>query len=175
VFMELIIDPVSSIVFENEEEEGDIMKRNPRSRKHKFFSKKRILTSVAQGLSLLVVTVAIYFLATRLGFNEDQVRALTFSTLIISNLLLVLSNLSNAKSVVSILKRPELPVVVTLVAALSILVLILYVPGLSHVFHLQVFPPQYFLMVIAAGVLSISWHEVVKRKMKVVSVVSIPD
>ncbi len=164
VFLELIIDPVSSIVFENEPEEADIMRRSPRSKKHKFFSKKRILISLSQGLSILVVTICVYFLAAKLQFTEGQVRTITFFTLVFSNVIMVLSHLSEKKSFLYILRRPGVSTILILGGALALLSIILIVPALRNVFHLELFPLKYFSVVLVASFTSISWFEILKMR-----------
>jgi Ca2+-transporting ATPase len=164
IFMELIIDPVASIAFENEKAEADIMNRKPRSKQHKFFSRKRILTSLAKGLSVLVSSLIIYVFAANLGCSEGQVRAMTFTTLILSNLLLVLSDLSETKSVFTIAKDPNLSVKVILGAALLFLAAVLYIPLLRGLFHLELFPPSYYAAVAVVAVFSIGWSEIIKLR-----------
>ncbi|MGI9245654.1 MAG: cation-translocating P-type ATPase, partial [Steroidobacteraceae bacterium] len=53
-FLELIIDPACSLVFEAEREESDIMRRAPRGRGDRLFSRRMIATSVAQGLMVML-------------------------------------------------------------------------------------------------------------------------
>jgi Ca2+-transporting ATPase len=48
VFLELIIDPACSIIFEGEREEINIMSRSPRNTREPLFSKKNLLISILQ-------------------------------------------------------------------------------------------------------------------------------
>ena len=50
-FLELIIDPACSIVFEAEEEEADIMQRPPRSSTEHLFNRQMVTMSLLQGLA----------------------------------------------------------------------------------------------------------------------------
>jgi Ca2+-transporting ATPase len=72
VFLELIIDPVCSVVFEAEREEADIMDRPPRNPKEPLFGRKTILISLLQGLSVLAVTLGVF--ATAYSYLEGLKR-----------------------------------------------------------------------------------------------------
>ena len=82
-FLELIIDPACSIVFEAEEEEADVMQRPPRSTTEHLFSREMVIISVFQGLGVLVLMLAIFGVALYRGQGEKDARALTFTALVI--------------------------------------------------------------------------------------------
>lgn len=102
-FLEMVIDPVCSIVFEAEEEERDIMQRRPRAANSRLFSLPFILWSVLQGLVAFGVLAALYLLALSRGMPENEVRALTFVSLVLINLGLVLVNRSFSSSLTNAL------------------------------------------------------------------------
>ncbi|MBW6496445.1 MAG: HAD-IC family P-type ATPase, partial [Burkholderiaceae bacterium] len=60
-FLELVIDPVGSFVFEAEDEEQDIMGRPPRDPQSSLFSPRLIAWSLIQGV-LILLTAAAFFL-----------------------------------------------------------------------------------------------------------------
>jgi Ca2+-transporting ATPase len=105
-FLELIIDPACSTVFEAEPEEKNIMDRPPRSLKERLFGRKNFFYSFLQGLSVLaaVVFVFLWFYQGNPA-NDDQARTLSFATLVIANILLILVNLSGSSSVIKTLDR----------------------------------------------------------------------
>ncbi len=89
-FLELIINPVCSIVFEAEAEEGDIMLRPPREQKAPLFSASLIISSILQGICMLCA-VGIFFVSLlHMGVPETEVRAATFMALIISSFSLII-------------------------------------------------------------------------------------
>ena len=135
VFMELIIDPVCSVAFESEQEEKNIMKRAPRNPKEQFFGGKKIILSVLQGLMLLVMVIAVYFLSIREGHSEGEVRAIAFSSLIIGNIFLILTNLSKTRSFISVITERNVAVMLILSAAIVMLLLIISIPSLQHIFN----------------------------------------
>lgn len=63
VFLELIIDPACSIIFENEKEEKNVMSRPPKKISEPFFGSKKILLSCTQGIGILLITFLIYFIS----------------------------------------------------------------------------------------------------------------
>ena len=93
-FLEMIIDPVCSIAFEAEHEEPDVMMRPPRAPEARLFSAPLLMSSLLQGIAALLATSAVYLLAVQRGLPEEDVRALSFFTLVLSNLGLVVANRS---------------------------------------------------------------------------------
>jgi P-type Ca2+ transporter type 2C len=92
VFLELIIDPASSLVFEREPASADVMQRGPRAPQQRLFDAATFFGSLAQGLVAFVAVVAIYLGAAGLGLAERQTAALAFVALIAGNLGLVALN-----------------------------------------------------------------------------------
>jgi Ca2+-transporting ATPase len=93
-FLEMIIDPVCSIAFEAEHEEPDIMTRPPRAPDARLFSATLLVSSLVQGAAALLATSAVYLFAVQRGLPEEDVRVLSFFTLVLSNLGLVVANRS---------------------------------------------------------------------------------
>jgi Ca2+-transporting ATPase len=137
VFMELIIDPVCSIAFETEQEEKGIMNRPPRKPDEDFFGSRKIKYSLFGGLLLLTVVVGVYFISLNEGHTEGEVRAIAFSTLIIGNIFLIVTNLSKTRSVLSIIAEKNFTVMFILLSAFILLLFIIFIPGLQQVFSFQ--------------------------------------
>jgi Ca2+-transporting ATPase len=122
-FLEMVIDPVCSLVFEAETEERDTMRRPPRDPAEPLFSGPMIVWGLFQGALTLAVVGAIFILSLRRGMPENEVRALTFFSLVISIVALIFVNRSNSASLIAALSRPNralalvLPVVVATLAA----------------------------------------------------------
>ncbi len=137
VFMELIIDPVSSVAFEYEQEEKNIMNRQPRNSKEDFFGGRKIFASILQGLLLLSMTVIIYFLSINEGHTEGEVRAIAFSSLIIGNLFLILTNLSKSRNFLNVLTEKNWALWIILSVAVIMLLLIISIPILQQIFSFE--------------------------------------
>jgi len=107
VFLELIIDPVSSIVFEAEPEEVDVMDRPPRPASARLFGRGTIVLALLQGTLALALLAALLALAIGRGYGADRTRAVVFSTLVLVNLGLILANRSPSRSVWVMLGVPN--------------------------------------------------------------------
>ncbi len=134
VFMELIIDPVCSVAFESETEEKNIMSRPPRETNKKFFGTRKMMFSILQGLILLTMVLIIYFMSLAEGHSQGEVRAITFSALIIGNIFLILNNLSKTRSFLSVFIYTNKAALFILLLAVSLLMLTITVPSLRELF-----------------------------------------
>lgn len=125
-FLEMVIDPVCSLVFEAETEEDGIMKRPPRPPAEPLFSTPTILWSLAQGALVLGVTGTIFILSHEYGQATDQVRALTFASLVFCIVSLIFVDRSLSSSLVTAIRRPNraLAVVLPIVACLLAIILL---------------------------------------------------
>lgn len=162
VFLELIIDPACSVVFEAEKEEANIMARSPRNSKSPLFSKKILVLSLFQGLSSLLAVALIFALALKMGQTESEARALAFVTLIISNIFLILTNRSWSKDIISSFKNKNKALSLVLLGATFFLSTVLYYPPLRDIFHFGFMHPFDISIALTAGILSIIWFEIVK-------------
>jgi len=157
-FLELIIDPACSTVFEAEPEEKNIMSRPPRKLKERLFGRKNFVTSFIQGLNVLVAVIC-----TFLWFyhgnpaNEDPARTLSFATLVIANIMLIIVNLSGSRGLLKTFNSKNKALLFFVTGAMLSLVLILLVPPLRDLFHFS--PINFIDFFIAAfiGVASVSW------------------
>ncbi len=163
VFLELIIDPTCSIVFEAEGPEADAMRRPPRDPKAALFGRSTIVLSILQGIAVLAIVLAIFLLARSLGLGEAQARTLGFVTLVISNLALIFTNLSWSRSAVAVLRLPNPALWWVVAATLVLLGVVVYVPMLSGLFRLEKTEVRYLLLSAIAGVSSMLWFEAYKR------------
>ncbi len=134
-FLELIIDPACSLVFESEVPESDIMSRPPRPLNSSLFTKKSIITGLVQGLSILIFVSAVYIYAITSGRGDTFSRTITFATLVFSNLLLILTNLSWSRNIFKTLIGRNRALYWVLGMAASGLLIILRSPAVSSLFH----------------------------------------
>ncbi|MEI6597062.1 MAG: HAD-IC family P-type ATPase, partial [bacterium] len=93
-FLELIIDPACSTIFESEKEDKDIMKRPPRSLRRPILDSKIVLISLIQGLGVLMATFALFVFTIKSGRSELEARSFVFTSLVLANLMLIVINLS---------------------------------------------------------------------------------
>jgi Ca2+-transporting ATPase len=134
VFLELVIDPVSSIVFEAEPEEEGLMARPPRQPDAPLFGAPLLLHGLLQGAVVLAATLGIFQLGIGDDRGEEVARCMAFVTLVIGNLGLVLTNRSMKTSAFRALMRPNRALVLVVLTTVTALGLALYVPWLRGLF-----------------------------------------
>jgi Ca2+-transporting ATPase len=164
VFLELIIDPACSIVFESEKEEVSVMNRPPRRKDEGLFTRKNLALSLLQGFVVLTFILGIYIGAPARGFGEAQVRTLTFTSIVIANLCLILTNRSWSGTILDTLSShtPNRALSWVFTGTLSCLLLVLYVPALRDLFRFAPVPFIDLAVCALAGVLSVLWFEIYK-------------
>lgn len=162
VFLELIIDPACSIVFEAEKEEKNAMARPPRAIDEPFFGRRKILFSCLQGVGILIVTLFIYFLGLKFGYNPKEVRAMSFITLIVSNIAVILTNRSWTDNIFKILVSPNKAVLWVIGGAIFFLVLILNIPFFLNLFQFNKLTLINSIICSLAGLTTIIWFEIYK-------------
>ena len=162
VFLELIIDPACSIIFEAEQAEENVMSRPPKKIDEHFFGAKKIFLSCVQGLGILLITILIYFIGLKLGYSEKAVRALTFVALIASNIAVILSNRSWSSNIIKILVTPNKAVKWVVGGAIIFLILILNIPFLLNLFQFESISLLETVVCSLLGFSSILWFEIYK-------------
>jgi len=161
-FLELIIDPACSIVFEADREERDIMSRPPRRMGEPLFSRSMVILSLLQGVSVLAMVFAIFMLALDIGKGADEARALSFTTLVFANVLLILTNLSWKDNFIRIMGKAHATFWWVSAGALAVLFVVLYTPFFRGVFRFGVLHPNDLALAFLGGAASLFWFELLK-------------
>lgn len=159
VFLELIIDPTCSIVFEAEKEEQDIMNRPPRSADERLFTPKTLFLSLMQGVVVLGVVMLVYLYSLMSGFLETEVRTMTFITIVLANLLLILTNRSWSETIISTIRTPNTAMRWVFAGTICSLVLILAIPALRDLFRFSLIPVEELVTCVLAASVSVLWFE----------------
>ena len=162
MFLELIIDPACSTVFEAEPEEKNVMMRSPRNPNEPLFSKRMVGVSLLQGINVLALVLAVFAIAYYRGLSETDARAMTFTTLIIANLGLILTNRSWSRTILATLKNPNAALWWVLSGAFVFLGLVLYIPVLRGLFRFAALHPIDMFICLIVGSSSILWFELLK-------------
>jgi Ca2+-transporting ATPase len=162
LFLELIIDPASSVAFEAEREEADIMKRPPRDPREPIFNRGTVFMSLVQGIVVLLVTLAIYGYFTETGRGALEARTLTFVTLVLGNLGLILVNRFRTSVIRGIFSAKNTAVRWIVGGTLAFLVLVVYVPALRGIFSFATLHPVDWGLCFAAGAFCIVCFEAAK-------------
>lgn len=161
-FFELIIDPACSTVFESQEEDSQIMKRPPRNLHQPMFSFKTVLVNIMQGVSILAVISVIYYISLTIGRSENEIRTLIFTSLVLSNLMLIFTNLSWKENIFKILSKPNKALTIVSFGGIISLLSVIYIPFLADLFHLSPLNLVDWLIVISGVTIALLWFELLK-------------
>jgi P-type Ca2+ transporter type 2C len=162
VFLELIIDPACSIVFESEREERDVMSRPPRPVGEPLFDRHTVVFSLLQGCGVLVVTVGVLVRALAGGLPEEDARVLTFATLVVADLGLILANRSVSGSVFTAFRPRNTALGLVVGGAAVVLIAVVSIPGLRDLFRFGVLHPDDVAVIVAASLLALIWLEALR-------------
>lgn len=161
-FLEMVIDPVCSLVFEAESEEETIMQRPPRPLDEPVISKLHIVSSLFQGVLAFLVVTIVYLVTLKMGWPDDKARALTFVSLIMVIVALILVNRSLSASVVLAFKRVNRALGYVLIAVTIMLFVILYQPFVRALFHFGDLSFKDLAFGVLAGVITLLVLEGIK-------------
>jgi len=159
--LELIIDPSCSLIFEAEPAEKNIMQRPPRSRAQRLFSRRTVWIAVLQGLSVLAVCLTIVRLALP-GHGADAARALSFASLVIAFITIILVNRSRTQSIVHTLRVANPAVWWVIGGTAAFLAAVLTVPVLQRLFSFAPLHTGDLTASLIAGAGCLLWLEVLK-------------
>ena len=161
-FLEMIIDPVCTLVFEAEEEEANIMREPPRPPRESLFSRALIRWSLAQGAVAFTVAAAIFLTANQWGVDEATVRALTFVSLVMVIISLVLVDRSYSSSLWTAVARPNRALAIVLAILAAVLVFVLTLPAARDLFKFSALNISQLAIAFGAGIAVLLLLEMVK-------------
>lgn len=162
-FHEIVIDPAASIVYEVEQSDPEIMNQKPRAATASLISRLDFLYSVLQGLSVFALVAVIYFVSLGNGSSDNRVRSLTFGTLLISNVILIMINRSRDLTIyrtVFKIKNVAAPWIALL--AISILLILINVRVFREAFDLELLAISDYLILAGLSYLSLCWTDLRK-------------
>lgn len=163
-FLELIIDPACSVVFESEEIDPEIMNQQPRRVGEMMFNRRVLMIAGFQGLSMLLAVFAVFLWEVHSERPAEVTRSVTFTTLIIGNLALILVNRSWHLSIWQSFRQRKNPSLKWIMGATVILLaLLMNIPTLRDAFNFGPLRPTDWLLALVAGFLGVAWFEVFKK------------
>ncbi|MDA8080564.1 MAG: cation-translocating P-type ATPase [Actinomycetota bacterium] len=164
-FLQLIIDPALSFVFESEQIDPRIMDQKPRKTSEPLFSKKVLAISGIQGLVVLAAVLSVYLWTVLGGRPDDIVRSMTFTTLVIGNLSLIVVNRSWRAPIWRLFRqRRNRNLKWIFAGAVVMLVALVNVPILRDAFGFGPMTPSEWAITLCAGLISVGWFEAYKLR-----------
>lgn len=162
IFLELVMGPTCSIVYENEPMESNTMFQKPRKMTATFLNWRELGLSIIQGLAITAGVLLVYHRTVQGGGGEEQTRAMVFSTLIFANIFLSLVNRSFYYSVLGSFQNRNILFVFVIGFTLILLFAILYFEPLADFFDVTGLSAPELGMVIGIAAVSVLWFEVYK-------------
>lgn len=162
IFLELIMGPTCSIVYENEPIEKNAMQQKPRKMTETFLNWRELSISIIQGLMITVGVLFAYQLAVQNAASEETTRAIVFTTLIFANVFLSLTNRSFTYSLFESFKNKNTLFPLIIGSTLILLFAIVYIPVFSNFFHVSSLNLKDLGIAILIAMVSVLWFEVYK-------------
>jgi Ca2+-transporting ATPase len=162
VFLEFVIDPACSIVFEAEPSEEGVMQRPPRDPRARLFDLGMLLGSLALGAAVLAGVVAVYAWALHAGRTEGEARAIAFAAIVFGNLAMILAYRSRGQTIVRALRAPNPALWWILGLTLAALAAALYVPAVAGVFRFAPLAAADLALAVLAGLAGVTAFEAAK-------------
>lgn len=162
IFLEIIMGPTCSIIYENEPMEKNTMLQKPKSLTTTFFNWKELSISIIQGLVITAGALFVYQYSVINGYDEALTRTMTFTVLIVANIFLTLINRSFYYSIFTTLNYKNNMVLFIIFITITTVGLILYVKPLTKFFKFEILNSLQLLICIAIGFISVMWFEIVK-------------
>jgi Ca2+-transporting ATPase len=164
LFLELIIDPACTVVFEMEADEKDVMNRPPRKLNEPLFGRVMILTGLIQGLGVLAVVFGVYTFCLVQNLGETEARMISFTCMVLGNLGLIFTNRSWVQSIIATLRIPNKALWWVSGFAFSFLALVLAIPSLRDLFRFAPLHRWEAALIAAAVLVSVLIAESVKTR-----------
>ncbi|QBN18276.1 cation-translocating P-type ATPase [Flavobacterium nackdongense] len=162
IFLEIIMGPTCSIIYENEPMESNLMLQKPRPLTNTFFNLKEITISLIQGLAITLGLLFIYRYCVYQNCSESSTRTVVFLTLIASNIFLTLANRSFYYSIFTTIRYKNNLVLMIIGITVIITSLLLFVPVFARFFMFEAVSTLQIGMSIMVGFVCVFWIEIYK-------------
>ena len=169
VFLEFVIDPACSIVFEAERSDPHVMERPPRRPGERLFTPASLVIGLLLGASVLAAVAIVYGWALASGRGEEAARAMAFAALVAGNLALIFANRSHELTILEMSTRQNAALWWIVSGTLAALCVVIYVPGAAQVFRFAPLAPGDLAIAAVSGFAAVAWYDLRKiaRRRKV--------
>ena len=162
IFLELIMGPTCSIIYENEPIEPGTMNRPPRKMGTTFLTWRQLSASIVQGIMITAGCLGIGYYYMKQGSDPATIRTVIFITLLFSNIFLTLVNRSFHYSVIKTIRYKNNLVPLIISITLLFITALLYLPFVRGLFRLNPISLNEIAMCILVGLVSVFWIEIIK-------------
>jgi P-type Ca2+ transporter type 2C len=169
IFLELIMGPTCSIIYENEPLEKNLMHRPPVQFTKTFFNIQELALSIVQGAVITAGLILVYQLAVTHGQTQPVTTAMVFLTLITANIALTLSNRSFVFSIFTTIRYKNKLIPLMLGITVTLVAVIFLVAPLRSFFRFEIISLSQVITCIGTGIASVAWFEVYKWIKNIIS------
>ncbi|MDH4095763.1 MAG: cation-translocating P-type ATPase [Betaproteobacteria bacterium] len=162
VFLEFVIDPACTLVYEAERTEAGAMERPPRAPLEPLFNLRMLAASIVLGLTMLGAVFAAYWWTLDSGRSEAAARTIAFAAIVLSNLALLFATRSRTRTVLATLREPNAALWWITIGALAALAAAIYVPAAAAIFQFSPLGAAELAVAAAAGVAGVAWYDLAK-------------
>lgn len=162
VFLEFVIDPACSIVFEAEQGDESVMERPPRDPREPLFSAQMLGVSLAIGASALAAVFLAYWWGAGAGYSEGELRALGFTAIVFANVAMIHAMRSRNLTILASLARPNAALWWITGGTLAALAVSVYAPPVADIFRFAPLSAAQAALAAAAGLAGVAWYEAYK-------------
>ncbi|HJW11961.1 MAG TPA: cation-translocating P-type ATPase, partial [Albitalea sp.] len=163
LFLQLIIDPACSVVFEAEPMEHETMSVRPRRPDARLFDAEVLWRGLCQGAGLLAMLLGVYAVVRLVAASDDVARALTFAVLVLANLALIHVNRSWRRTSWRGPRESNRAFGWIALATTTLLAGVIGIPGVGRLFAFVAPTPALLLGGAGVALASLVWFEAVKR------------
>jgi Ca2+-transporting ATPase len=164
VFLEFVIDPACSVVFEAEQGGEDAMARPPRDPRQRLFDARMLGHSLLLGATLLAAVLAVYAWAIGAGRADDEARAMGFAAIVAGNLALIFVNRSHVRSAWRMLREKNAALWWITGGTLAALAAVIYAAPVAAIFRFAPLGAADLVVALAAGAAGVAWIELWKAR-----------
>ncbi|MEY4590181.1 MAG: hypothetical protein RL497_2257 [Pseudomonadota bacterium] len=163
-FLEMLIDPACSLVFEAETAEDDAMRQPPRNPKHPLINTRHLIWGALQGLVVFGLLVGLLLWGRARALPEDDLRVLVFTALVMQNAALILLNRSANASLKNALLRPNRALWILLSLVTGLMTLAILWPFAAELFHFGQLPLMHLGVCVGLSGVMLLVLERIKRR-----------
>jgi Ca2+-transporting ATPase len=162
VFLEFVIDPACSIVFEAERSEKDAMLRPPRHPRERLFNARMVGVSLLLGATVLAAACFAYGWMVQQGVTGGEARSFGFAAIVFGNLAMIHATRSRDRGLLDGLRSPNPALWWVTAGTLLALLASIYVAPVADVFRFSPLSAGSLAGAAAAGFAGVLWYEVYK-------------
>ena len=162
VFLEFVIDPACTLVYEGERADAGAMRQPPRDPGTPLFNLHMLGVSLALGAGMLVAVLAVYWWALATGHSDGETRAAAFAAIVFANLALLFVTRSASRTALAMLREANAALWWIVGGAAAALAAAIYVPAIAALFRFAPLGAFELGVAAAAALASVTWYELRK-------------